>query len=65
MGTSFTEFRQHGFWTNDWDLTVWMAFVVREIEKLTDRPSWLDDLLRACEVANTRDGTRVWVSKRR
>ncbi len=41
MGSSFTRFRDRGFWTRDSKLEVWLHLLVREIDALSNPPNWL------------------------
>lgn len=41
MGSSFTKYRGHGFWSRDGGLQVWLRFLTDEIDLLQDVPDWL------------------------
>ncbi len=41
MGSSFTEFRGHGFWCRDEGIELWLLLLAREIDKTSVAPEWL------------------------
>jgi hypothetical protein len=41
MGTSFTRFREKGFWARDGQVGVWLYLLVQEIDRLPAPPAWL------------------------
>ena len=41
MGSSFIEFRDVGFWSNDGLIEAWYAILVREIDACSSLPAWL------------------------
>jgi hypothetical protein len=41
MGTSFTRFRGHGFWSSDASMELWLFLLAREAWTLSDPPDWL------------------------
>lgn len=49
MGSSFMDFRDVGFWTNDGVLEVWLHFLVQEIDSLPVVPAWLAEAREARE----------------
>jgi hypothetical protein len=40
MGTSFVEYRQHGFWARDSCLEVWLYTLAAEIDRLPELSPW-------------------------
>ncbi|MER6139912.1 hypothetical protein ABT174_07610 [Streptomyces sparsogenes] len=42
MGTSYTEYRGHGFWAGDAHIEMWLYFLSEEVAQLSERPAWLD-----------------------
>jgi hypothetical protein len=45
MGTSFTEFKGHGFWTRDAALECFLGHLVVELDAQTSSHAWLDPVL--------------------
>lgn len=43
MGSSFTCFRGHGFWTRDSLLEVWLRLLANEVDRLDRVPTWLKE----------------------
>lgn len=41
MGTSFVSFQNHGFWTRDASLELWLRLLAAEVERLEEAPGWL------------------------
>lgn len=41
MGSSFTSFHDHGFWTRDASLELWLYLLSTEIRRLDRAPTWL------------------------
>jgi hypothetical protein len=41
MGSTFTDFRGHGFWARDGSLEVWLFLLARQVEEWDDPPEWL------------------------
>jgi hypothetical protein len=41
MGSSFIDFKDHGFWARDTHIDLWLYLLVREIDKLESIPAWL------------------------
>ncbi|MFJ8813383.1 hypothetical protein [Amycolatopsis thermoflava] len=41
MTTSFMQHRDRGFWIGDLLAELWLYFVRREIDQMTDAPGWL------------------------
>ncbi len=41
MGSSFTEYRGHGFWTRDGKLEIWLHELVCAVDRLPAPPDWL------------------------
>jgi hypothetical protein len=41
MGSSFTSFRDHGFWTRDASLELWLYLLATEVRRLDNPPAWL------------------------
>jgi hypothetical protein len=41
MGSSFTRFRGHGFWTRDPLLEVWLRLLANEVDRTPNAPAWL------------------------
>src|SRR4051812_41738586 len=50
MGSSFVKFNNRGFWSGDWLIEVWLRFLVWEIDKLDERPEWLQALREKWDV---------------
>ena len=42
MGTSFVDFRGHGFWTSDGKLEIWLHLLTLAVTGRAERPEWLD-----------------------
>lgn len=42
MGKSFTAYRDHGFWTADSKLELWLYALCQQIDGLPDPPAWLE-----------------------
>lgn len=61
MGSSFIEFRDVGFWSNDGLIEAWYASLIREIDDFSSPPAWLLEL-RAYwrdEISELRIGTHA------
>jgi len=43
MGSSFTDFKNYGFWARDAHLDLWLYLLVREIDRLEPKPRWLKE----------------------
>ncbi|GIG63697.1 hypothetical protein Lfu02_80690 [Longispora fulva] len=41
MGSSFTWYAEHGFWTRDSKIALWLFVLCEEIDSGSDRPGWL------------------------
>jgi hypothetical protein len=41
VGSSFTEFRERGFWSRNASIELWLVLLVREARQLEHPPSWL------------------------
>ena len=41
MGSSFTSFHEHGFWTRDASIELWLHLLATEVRRLDDVPAWL------------------------
>ena len=41
MGSSFTSFHDHGFWTRDASLEFWLYLLATEVRRLDAAPAWL------------------------
>jgi hypothetical protein len=41
MGSSFTSFHDHGFWTRDASLELWLYLLAAEVQGLEAPPAWL------------------------
>ena len=44
MGSTYVDFRGQGFEADDSALEVWLALLVREIDKMDQTPAWLRDI---------------------
>jgi hypothetical protein len=53
MGSTFVDFKDHGFEANDATLEVWLALLVDEIDRMQDAPQWLRDLREEWETQAT------------
>jgi hypothetical protein len=53
MGSTFVDFKGHGFEANDATLEVWLALLVDEIDRMPDAPQWLRDLREEWETQAT------------
>lgn len=42
MGTSFVDFRDHGFWTSDGKLEIWLHLLTLAVTRRAERAEWLD-----------------------
>jgi hypothetical protein len=62
MGTSFTEFRGHGFWSRDAALELWLDLMAREVEALADPPEWLRKARNDWYLHATAGWNSGWVS---
>lgn len=43
MGSSFTSFHGHGFWTRDASIELWLYLLANEVRGLDEAPDWLRD----------------------
>ena len=41
MGSSFTSFHEHGFWTRDASIELWLHLLATEVRRLDEVPTWL------------------------
>jgi hypothetical protein len=41
VGSSFTSYRGHGFWSNDATIGLWLKLVAQEVQRLNNPPEWL------------------------
>lgn len=41
MGNSFISFKKEGFWVNDAVIEIWLTYMVKAVEKVSDKPKWL------------------------
>ena len=41
MGSSFTEYRERGFWSRDASIELWLYLLAQEVRRLDDPPAWL------------------------
>ena len=53
MGSTFVDFKGHGFEADDSTLEVWLALLVDEINRTQDAPQWLRDLREEWEIRAT------------
>ncbi|MEU5025556.1 hypothetical protein [Streptomyces milbemycinicus] len=42
MGSSYTEYRERGFWAGDAHIEMWLYFLSEEAAHVSERPAWLD-----------------------
>ena len=56
MGTSYVEFRKHGFWARDSILSGWLRTLIDEIRAGAPSTDWLRALIRHCEMQSEIDG---------
>lgn len=42
MGSSYTTYRERGFWARDGQVEVWLYLLSEEAAHVTERPAWLD-----------------------
>jgi hypothetical protein len=61
MGTSFTRFREKGFWARDGQVEVWLYLLVQEIDRLPSPAAWLREVRESWHVQSTI-GAIGWVS---
>jgi hypothetical protein len=41
VGSSFTCYRGHGFWSNDATIGLWLYLIAQEVQRLDNPPEWL------------------------
>lgn len=56
MGTSFIEYREHGFWSRDAAIELWLYLLAQEARELNERPNWLSDALDDWQIQATAGG---------
>jgi hypothetical protein len=56
MGTSYVEFRKHGFWTRDRFLSGWLRILIGEVRTGVPKTPWLQPLISHWEIQNEIDG---------
>jgi len=56
MGTSFTEYKEFGFWSRDSFLASWLATLLNEMQKLPVREAWQESLMEHWRVQSRIDG---------
>jgi len=56
MGTSFVEYKQHGFWSRDSYIATWIDAMITELEALKDNQSWLIPLVENWRIQAKIDG---------
>jgi hypothetical protein len=42
MGSSYMDYREHGFWARDFQAEVWLYLLSEEAASVTERPDWLN-----------------------
>lgn len=57
MATSFVEFKKFGFWATDYGLTEWQNFLGAEIDKLPEKPPWMEEYRHHLYEQNYMAGT--------
>lgn len=56
MGTSYVEFRKHGFWTRDSFLSGWLTALIGEVRASVPKTPWLQPLISHWETQSEIDG---------
>lgn len=56
MGTSFVEYKEHGFWSRDSYIASWLGTILAELEKKQMREEWLDSLAEHWRAQSLVDG---------
>jgi len=56
MGTSYVEFREHGFWARDGILSDWLTTLIDEMREGVPSNDWLRPLIRHWEIQTEIDG---------
>ena len=55
MGTSFTEYKEFGFWSRDSFLASWLGSLLDEMKKLPMREAWLESVMEHWRVQSRID----------
>jgi hypothetical protein len=53
VGSSFTEFRERGFWSRDSSIEFWLVLIAREAKQLERAPKWLLDAAEDWHIQGT------------
>jgi hypothetical protein len=53
MGSSFTRYRDRGFWSRDGTIELWLYLLAREARQLETRPDWLSKAAEDWEIQAT------------
>jgi hypothetical protein len=56
MGTSYVEFRKHGFWARDSILSGWLTTLIDEMRTVFPSNNWLPPLIKHWEIQCEIDG---------
>jgi hypothetical protein len=56
MGTSYVEFRKHGFWSRDSFLSGWLTTLIGEVRPAVPKAPWLQPLISHWEIQTEIDG---------
>jgi hypothetical protein len=56
MGTSFTMYKEFGFWTRDSFLSRWLESLLEEMQKLPAREVWQESLIEHWRAQSKIDG---------